>query len=256
MTTFRVTRRHRSDVPAGGNSAHDAGYLLLPPRVRARVPAHLKPRRRPERPQTCKAIDSRARVTEPARPGGQETGALQIREHRRELPVGLGVCVDPEPPGDPARLARDEELDSHPRVVPDAVVRPDGAQVDAGPARAVRALVAGRAARLLGPQLVRAPGAAGAPRLPPQRGEVRGASVPDNERAGPGVPVLPVVPRGVHHGRRTGAGRSLRERWCCLARVIGVLIFFYIPYDRAARAGRAALTGSCSANARFLKGCI
>jgi hypothetical protein len=86
MTTFRVTQRHRSDVPASGNSAFDAEYLLLPPRVRARVPTHLKPRRRRER--TCEAGDSRARVIERARPGGQEIGALQVREHRRELPVG------------------------------------------------------------------------------------------------------------------------------------------------------------------------
>jgi hypothetical protein len=205
MTTFRVTQRHRSDVPASGNSALDAEYLLLPPRVRARVPAHLKPRRRRERPRTCEAGDSRARVIEPARPGGQEIGALQVREHRRELPVGHRAPVNPEPPDDPARFARNEELDSHPRVVPDAVVRPDRAQVDADPARAVRALVAGRAARLLGPELARAPGAAGAPRLPLQRGEVRGASVPENERAGPRVPVPPVVPRGLHDGRRAGA---------------------------------------------------
>jgi hypothetical protein len=36
MTTIGVTQRHRSDVPASGNSALDAEYLLLPPRVRAR----------------------------------------------------------------------------------------------------------------------------------------------------------------------------------------------------------------------------
>jgi len=117
MTTFRVTQRHRSDVPASGNSAFDAEYLLLPPRVRARVPTHLKPRRRREHPRTCEAGDSRARVIERTRPGGQEIGALQVREHRRELPVGHRASVNPEPPDDPARFARDEELDSHPRVV-------------------------------------------------------------------------------------------------------------------------------------------
>jgi len=90
-----------------------------------------------------------------------ELTKLQVREHRREPPVGHRAAVRREPPGDPARPARDEELDRHPRVVPDAVVRPDRAQVDADPARAVRALVAGRrAARLLGPELAGAPGAA------------------------------------------------------------------------------------------------
>ena len=34
MTTFRVTQRHRTDVPASGNAALPAEYVLLPPRVR------------------------------------------------------------------------------------------------------------------------------------------------------------------------------------------------------------------------------